>query len=42
MRRLSSYVRKYGPVEGPRKLRSLQQKSSASSKLAQQRKKLGI
>jgi hypothetical protein len=40
MRKLESYVRKYGPVLGPQILRALQQKSSASAKLARLRKKL--
>ena len=37
-RALASYVAKYGPVKGPQILRALQQKSSASAKLARLKK----
>lgn len=40
MRKLDSYIRKYGPIEGPRLLRALQQKSSASAKIARAKKRL--
>jgi hypothetical protein len=40
MRRLDSYIKKYGDVLGRQILRALQQKSSASSRLAKLKKKL--
>lgn len=42
MRKLEVYVQKYGPIEGPKLFRALQQKSSASSRIARQKKRLGI
>jgi hypothetical protein len=38
MRKLESYVRMYGPVKGPKLLRALQQKSSASARVARLKK----
>lgn len=42
MRRLQSYIAKYGQEEGSKLYRLLQQSASAASRVARQKKKMGI
>jgi len=42
MRRLQSYINKYGNVVGPQLYRALQQSASAASRVARLKKKFGI
>jgi hypothetical protein len=41
MRKLSSYVRKYGPIEGPRMYRRLQREAALASAHARHMKRIG-
>ncbi len=40
MRRIASYIRKYGPVEGPKLFTLLQREAALASVIARQKKRL--
>ena len=42
MRKLQSYINKYGQVKGPHLYRALQQSASAASRVARLKKKMDI
>ena len=42
MRKLDSYIRKYGPVKGPKMYYRLQKEAALASAHARQKKRLGI
>lgn len=42
MRKLESYIRKYGPIEGPKLYRLLQREAALASAVARQKKRMGL